>query len=212
MKKCRMILASGSPRRKEILSLAGIEFEVRKSEVEEITTKDIPAEIVCELSMQKALETAPKVLSEDRKEEYLLILGADTIVSLGKEAGAEILGKPVDEKAACAMIQSFQGKVHYVYTGVTVLVYQKKENGFEKVDTICFAEETEVQVCEMTEEEIKNYVSKGESLDKAGAYGIQGSFAPYIRGIRGDYYNVVGLPLSRLYQEIKKYMMLGEKT
>lgn len=206
MKKYRMILASGSPRRKEILSLAGIEFDVRKTETEEKTTKTIPAEIVCELSRKKACEAASKVLAEVTKEEFLLILGADTMVSLGKGAKAEILGKPADEKAACAMIRKFQGRTHYVYTGVTVLVYQKKGNKFEPANTICFAEETEVSVCQMTEEEIWDYVSRGESLDKAGAYGIQGSFAPYIRGIQGDYYNVVGLPLSRLYQEIKEYI------
>jgi len=115
----------------------------------------------------------------------------------------KILGKPKDEADAVRMIRSFQGKVHQVYTGVTLVFCGKAaENAAEQWKTITFAEKTEVFVCSMTEQQIEDYVKTGEPMDKAGAYGIQGRFAVWVKGISGDYNNVVGLPLGRVCREL----------
>lgn len=185
----KIILASGSPRRKELLEQAGMEFEVLASHAEEVITKTEPGEIVEELSLCKA-QAAAEML--DKKERVgKIILGADTVVVLD----GEILGKPGSENRAIEMLRSLQGKTHQVYTGVTLM-----QDG----RTYSFHEKTDVEVYPMTEEEIAAYAATGDPLDKAGAYGIQGEFAKYIKGIHGDYYNVVGLPIGRVYQEIKE--------
>lgn len=179
-----IILASGSPRRRELLAQAGIPFEMVVSNAEEIITKTDPGEIVEELSRCKAKAVA---------EQYprRLVLGADTVVVLD----GQILGKPKDEKDALRMLGALQGREHQVYTGVT---FARGEESYS------FHEKTDVRVYPMTEEEMIAYVQSGDCMDKAGAYGIQGSFAVYIRGIDGDYYNVVGLPIGRIWQELKR--------
>lgn len=184
------ILASGSPRRKEILEQCGVHFVVEKSEVEENTTKTEPDEVVKELSFIKAMDVAEKT-----KEETCIVIGADTIVA----NGSVILGKPRDRQDAFQMVQSIQGHAHSVYTGVALII----KDG-EKKKVISFYEETKVEIADMTEEEIKEYVETGEPDDKAGAYAIQGIFANFVKGIQGDYYNVVGLPIARIYAELKK--------
>lgn len=184
------ILASGSPRRKEILEQCGIPFAVVKSDVEEVITKTEPGEVVQELSLLKAQDVADKV-----KKEKCVIIGADTIVA----HGSKILGKPADEEDAFQMIQSIQGKAHSVYTGVALII----KNGKEQTK-LTFFEETKVEIESMTDEEIKEYVKGGEPMDKAGSYAIQGEFAIYVKGIEGDYYNVVGLPIARIRKELKK--------
>lgn len=186
----KIILASGSPRRKELLEQIGLDFTVMVSNIEEVITKKKPHEIVMELSAQKAVDVKKKVA-----EDYIVI-GADTIVACTWEDGEQILGKPQNEEQAYHMLKMLQGNVHQVYTGVTICFG-------EITDT--FYERTKVEVYPMSDNRIWDYIKTGEPMDKAGAYGIQGRFAAYIKGIEGDYNNVVGLPVGRLYQELCKY-------
>lgn len=191
MKDRKVILASGSPRRLELLEQIGIQPEVRPSSVEEQVMSTVPEEVVMELSSQKAEDVAAQVPAGT------LILGADTVVAVD----GEILGKPEDHEDAGRMIRRIQGRSHQVYTGVTLIC--KDADGSRGVT---FAEKTEVLVYPMTEEEIDCYAQSAEPMDKAGAYGIQGRFAAYIKGIHGDYNNVVGLPVGRVWQEWKRLM------
>ncbi len=203
-------MASASPRRRELLSQIGLEFQIVVSDVEEEITKTNPAEIVEELSYQKA-EAVLKNLSEDRE---VLVIGADTIVA----SGEKILGKPANEEDAINMLSNLQGKSHEVYTGVTLLYRgmsrisesnaENDASGEVDKQVICktFHEATKVHFYPMSEQEIREYVSTKDPLDKAGAYGIQGFCARYISGIEGDYNNVVGLPVGRLYQEVKEWL------
>ena len=193
----QIILASASPRRSELLRQAGMDFIVIPSIGEEVITSTHPAQVVEELSAQKAREVADRIIggSEEKAADFDLVIGADTVVA----ADHKILGKPADREDARKMIEMLQGNVHQVYTGVTLIVKDAKGN----IHTRTFNECTDVDVCEMSNEEIEEYISTKEPYDKAGAYGIQGSFGIYIRGIRGCYYNVVGLPISRLCRELK---------
>lgn len=193
----KIILASASPRRKELLAQIGLEFQIVVSDVEEKITKTAPAEIVEELSCQKA-EAVLKSLPVD---EEVLVIGADTIVACGQQ----ILGKPADEQKAVEMLTMLQGKAHEVYTGVTLL-YRGGHETAEQIISKTFHEATKVCFYPMTEQEIAEYVSTKDCMDKAGAYGIQGFCARYISGIEGDYNNVVGLPVGRLYQEAKEWL------
>lgn len=197
MKK-RIILGSASPRRRELLSQIGVEFEVRVSDKEEIYKSSIPEEIVKELSLMKAENVASDLLENiaDGSIKDTVVIGADTIVVLDDE----ILGKPLDEKDAVHMLTRLQGREHWVYTGVAVLDF-----GPEGEKTVInYPVGTKVYVNAMTEDEIRAYVATKDPLDKAGAYGIQGRFAAYIDRIDGDYYNVVGLPVSRVYQTLRE--------
>ena len=187
----KMILASASPRRKEILMLMGLDFSVIPSHCEEIITQTEPEEIVMELSRQKAEDVA--FISDDSD----IVIGSDTIVALDKK----ILGKPHDREDAFRMLRSMAGRTHHVYTGVTLI--RCGESTPKQIDT--FYEQTEVCVAPMTDEEINNYLDLGEYKDKAGSYGIQGYFAPFITGIIGDYYNVMGLPAASLYRHLKEF-------
>ena len=185
----QIILASASPRRRELLSQAGIPFVVKPSQVEEKITVKEPGQAVEELSLLKCRDIYAQTTGD------VAVIGADTVVA----AEGRILGKPADKEEAVSMLTMLQGKQHEVYTGVTVLV---REEGKENIRT--FHEKTEVYFYPMTEEEIRGYVDTEEPMDKAGAYGIQGKSAIFIRQIWGDYNNVVGLPLARLYQECRK--------
>lgn len=204
----KIILASASPRRKELLSQIGMEFEVCVSTCEEIITKTVPEEVVCELSAQKALDVWQKVLMTAGKAEtgadikshmyenrQVLVIGADTVVAYN----GKILGKPRDKEDAVRMLTMLSGKTHEVYTGVTFCYEQEG-----KLQTHTFYECTAVSFFPVSREEIEQYAESGEPMDKAGAYGIQGSFAAHVKGITGDYNNVVGLPVGRLYQEMKE--------
>ena len=188
----KYILASGSPRRRELLGTLGIEFEIIPAEGEEIITSDVPSEVVTSLSEQKAKEIFHKLFRDNK--DTLVVIGSDTVVSYKEK----ILGKPKDRHDAGQMIENLQGETHQVYTGVTVIYGTESE---EK--TFSFYECTDVDVYPMNEKEISDYLDTDEPYDKAGAYGIQGIFGKYVKGIKGDYNNVVGLPLSRLYQELK---------
>ena len=188
-----LILASGSPRRRELLSGIGLTYEVIPSTVEEKVTVSRPEEVVLSLAEQKAAEVCERLRTSGR--EGFLVLGADTIVALGEE----IMGKPGDEAEACRMLSSLQGGRHQVYTGVAFCIPET-----DGIRTYSFYEKTEVEMYPMTAEEIRDYVAGGEPMDKAGAYAIQGGCAAYIKGIHGDYTNVVGLPVGRVWQEMKK--------
>ena len=186
----RIILASGSPRRKELFEQIGVKFEIKTSEKEEIITSSNPKDVVKELSFMKAQDVAEGI------EGPAIVIGADTVVAYD----GKILGKPKDKEDAVRMISSFAGDEHFVYTGVCILI--KEADG--SVREISFAEGTKVFVYGMTEQEILNYVESGEPMDKAGAYAIQGRFAPYIKEIEGDYYNIVGFPIAGIYQRLKE--------
>lgn len=167
-----IILASQSPRRRELLTQIGLEFEVHPAGGEEIITSTDPVEVVKSLSTQKA--AAVKEELEPQLPENWLVIGADTIVVYD----GKILGKPKDEADAIRMLRMLQGQTHSVYTGVTLLEEGKQTT---------FAEETKVSMYPMTEEEIAWYVSTKEPMDKAGAYGIQGLCARFVEKIQGDY-------------------------
>ena len=216
----KIILASASPRRRELLTQIGLDFDIVVSETEEKITSTEPAKVVEELSAQKAEAVWEKLCSTaasqgsvtnaerlDEGSEVFeseqtsgettmtdtLVLGADTVVT----CDGKILGKPADTEAAAAMLTMLQGRGHEVYTGVTILYEQ---NGERK--TLTFHEKTIVHFYPMTDAQIREYVATGDPMDKAGSYGIQGFCARYIRGIEGDYNNVVGLPVGRVYQEL----------
>lgn len=199
----KIILASASPRRRELLTQIGLDFDVVVSETEEKITSTEPAKVVEELSAQKAEAVWEKLAEsgvcdpEQKSGETTmtdtLVLGADTVVA----CDGKILGKPADSEAAAAMLTMLQGRGHEVYTGVTILY---EENGERK--TLTFHEKTTVHFYPMTDAQIREYVATGDPMDKAGAYGIQGFCARYIRSIEGDYNNVVGLPVGRVYQEL----------
>ena len=141
-----------------------------------------------ELSQQKAKEVA------EQQTEGCIIIGADTIVAKGDE----IMGKPKDKADAFRMLDMIADDCHQVYTGVTII------RTWEQAETVTFAEKTDVHLYPISEKDITTYIESGDPMDKAGAYGIQGDFAVHVKGIEGDYYNVVGLPIGRVYQELKK--------
>lgn len=182
----KIILASQSPRRRELLQLLGIPFEIVVSTEEEIITSTNPAEVTEELSLQKAAAVA-------RKIEEGIVIGADTVVSVDEK----ILGKPKDKEDARAMIRLLQGRSHMVYTGVSLV------DAIGVQETVRFHVGTKVRVANMTDAEIEEYICSQEPYDKAGSYGIQGMFSKFIEGIEGDYFNVVGLPIHALYQAVK---------
>lgn len=200
--KTKIILASNSPRRRELMMQAGYEFEVIASNMDENTTETKPSLIVEDLSMQKAENVFNNImkvvnLSLDAYTGLsLMIIGADTIVSKDDV----IMGKPKDYDEAFNMIHSLQGNVHQVYTGVSIILYN-----FETQNKIThsFHDCTDVEFYPMSDSEINNYISTGDCYDKAGSYGIQGPFAVYVKGIHGDYNNVVGLPIAKLYRELQ---------
>lgn len=191
--KHQIILASASPRRKELLEQIGLSFTVQAADGEEKCEARLPQKQVEELSLHKAAEVAGKAGNN------AVVIGADTLVFFrGKP-----LGKPRNEQEAVLMLKALQGQTHQVYTGVTLIWRQGGS-----MRQMSFHERTDVTVWPMTEEEIEEYVRSGEPMDKAGAYGIQGLFARFIRRIEGDYNNVVGLPVGRLYQEMKQEGLL----
>ncbi|MEE0884093.1 MAG: Maf family protein [Faecalimonas sp.] len=196
MQKKKIILASASPRRRELMQQAGYNFEIRVSHKEETYISETPDDIVKELALLKARDIAGQNEVKD-----LVVIGADTVVAY---QGA-ILGKPSSKEDAFAMIQSFQGDKHQVYTGVAILSYD--EEGNETV--VNHAMKTDVYVNSMTDEEIWKYIESDNVMDKAGSYGIQSGFAIHIEKIEGDYFNVVGLPISYIYNILKEIEGVG---
>lgn len=185
----RYILASQSPRRRELLSRTGLTFEVIPSSVDEKITKTIPSEVVLELSEQKATDVYQHLI--DCKN--CVVIGSDTIVVYRDE----ILGKPADKEEAYDMLSMLADRTHQVYTGVTLFINQK---GI--LTKKSFVEKTDVTFYPIAKEDLRKYVESGDCLDKAGAYGIQGDFSIHVKEIHGDYSNVVGLPIGHLYQEL----------
>ena len=176
----KLILASQSPRRRELLERMGLDFTVISPQIDEDAFTDPdPAALVCTLSREKALAVARE------QDPDVLVVAADTVVVLDGQA----LGKPGDEAGAAAMLAALSGRSHEVYTGVTVCRGDR---------AVTEAKRTEVTFRPLSREEIRSYVATGEPMDKAGAYGIQGFGALLVEGIRGDYFNVVGLPVCRL--------------
>ena len=186
----QIILASGSPRRKEILEQAGVVFTVCPSQKNEVIKSQEPEEVVKELSLMKATDIAEKAPVNS------IIVGADTVVS---NAG-HILGKPKDELEAVQMIMNLQGHSHKVYTGVSIIVKHEDDT----TDIRQFVEGTKVRIADITKEEAMEYSLTKEPMDKAGAYAIQGKFAKYVQAIEGDYYNVVGFPIARFRVEMQR--------
>ena len=184
----KVILASASPRRQELIKLIFDSVEILPADCDETLPDGIGA--------REAVEYLSKIKNEASlklTEKENLVISADTVVAVEDE----ILGKPVDKEDARRMISLLSGKVHQVYTGVTLSL-----NG--KVKT--FSEKTDVEFFSLTEEEIEEYISSSEPYDKAGAYGIQGKAGLLVKGINGDYYNVVGFPVARLKREIEEFI------
>lgn len=188
--KYKLILASASPRRKELLEQAGAEFDILPSQGEEIINSTDPRQAVLDLSRQKAEE-----VSQRAGDGPIVVLGADTVVVYKNQ----ILGKPSDEMDAKRMLELLSGSTHSVFTGVTWIAICQ---GRREIHS--FVEETKVTMYPMKEHQILSYIQTREPMDKAGAYAIQGKCALYIQGIQGDYYNVVGLPLARIFHEMEQ--------
>ncbi len=189
-----IILASGSPRRKELLEQVGLSFDIRISSCEEIITKTIPHEVVMELSDQKASDIGNQLSAAEQEDCW--VIGADTIVAIEHD----ILGKPATSEDAYSMLSHLSGNIHQVYTGVTLIRY---------LDGKCykksFYEKTDVYFYPLTPDKINTYIATKDCMDKAGAYGIQGRAAAFVKKIDGDYNNVVGLPVARLLLEMEQF-------
>lgn len=202
MNEYKLVLASNSPRRKEILEKTGFSFDVMPSCVEEIVDSTVPSSVCMSLAKQKALDVAAriKIYNDEHPDlvtpQNILVLGADTIVVFEEE----ILGKPDSEETAFSMLNKLSGNTHSVYTGVSLAFLSKDGRAGE----ISFYEKTDVTFYEMSEADIKAYIATGSPMDKAGAYGIQDYSAKFLKKIDGDYYNVVGLPIGRICEELKK--------
>ena len=184
----KVILASASPRRKEILQNTKLNFDIQKSDIEEVILEnESPEDMVVRLAYEKACDVAKR--NTDR-----LVIGADTIVALDNE----VLGKPKDQNEAYQMIKRLSNKTHKVITGISLI--NLKENKIIKDYVVSF-----VTFKDLSEDSIKDYINTNESLDKAGAYGIQGYGALLVKNIQGDYFNIVGLPISRLSDLLKNH-------
>ena len=184
----KVILASASPRRKEILQNTKLNFDIQKSDIEEVILEnESPEDMVVRLAYEKAFDVAKR--NTDR-----LVIGADTIVALDNE----VLGKPKDQNEAYQMIKRLSDKTHKVITGISLI--NLKENKIIKDYVVSF-----VTFKDLSEDSIKDYINTNESLDKAGAYGIQGYGALLVKNIQGDYFNIVGLPISKLSDLLKDH-------
>lgn len=180
------ILASQSPRRKEILEMLGIDFTIIPAENEAEIPSNMPIKYgVTQVAYLKAIEVF-------RNHPDSTVLGADTVVVIDNE----ILGKPKDREEAFSMLKKLSGKSHQVITGVALI---------KKGKTVTFTEKATVTFASLTDEEINNYIETGECFDKAGSYAVQGKSAKFIKKIDGDYYAVVGLPCQKLYQALKNF-------
>lgn len=180
-----LILASSSPRRKELLESLKLNFEIASSDVDEsYNPENTPEEIVMDLAERKAKHVS-------QANPHAFVIGSDTIVV----ADGQVLGKPGNSDEAIEMLKLLSGKTHAVYTGVSIIAPTKSTTFYEKTD---------VEFWNLSDDDIKSYVSTGEPLDKAGSYGIQGFGRLLVKKINGDYYSVVGLPLSRTIRELKE--------
>ncbi|MGA9289047.1 MAG: Maf family protein [Anaerobacillus sp.] len=187
----RLVLASGSPRRKELLEQMNLNFDIIVSRFEEHLSLSVPpSELVKQLAAGKANEVFMNVPDA-------VVIGADTVVTLDHD----VLGKPESREHARQMLIALSGRTHIVYSGVAILSNEEK---------IMFYEATEVSFWDLTDQDIENYLDTGESYDKAGGYGIQGFGAAFVKRIHGDYYSVVGLPISRTLRELAAFGIVPE--
>lgn len=183
----KYILASASPRRRELLAKTGLTFTVIPSSIEETIHESAPEDIVMELARQKAMDVWKHHAAADD-----LVIGADTIVVYRDE----ILGKPADESEALDMLSMLADRTHQVYTGVCLIQCNRIHTFYDRTDVTFYP---------IDREDLIRYIATRDPLDKAGAYGIQGDFAIHVKSIQGEYSNVVGLPIGRLYQELKQF-------
>lgn len=201
MTNIKIILASGSPRRKELLAQAGYDFDVCPSLSEEDLEVMAPSEYVMLLAKMKADEVCNRLIAEDvgrrvkKLPERFVVLGADTVVSLN----GRILGKPYDYDDAYNTLNSLSDQTHQVYTGVCLIYVEGKAK-----TSSSFFEKTDVTFYPVSHNEIIQYLATNEPFDKAGSYGIQGKGGLFVKRIEGDYNNVVGLPLARVYHELEE--------
>ena len=187
----RLILASASPRRKELITYIGDNVIIRPADCDETLPENIGAREAVEYLSEIKNQAARKI-----SEENELVISADTVVAVDDI----ILGKPADKEDARRMLGLLNGKTHQVYTGVTISKGKK---------TVTFSEKTDVVFYDLKESEIEEYISTSEPYDKAGAYAIQGKAGLLVKGINGDYYNVVGLPVARLKREIENFINIA---
>lgn len=185
-----LILASGSQRRRELMTMCGYDYEVKISNVDEALDERNPKDFALRLAKIKATDVYNRCFEEYGKDEELVVVGADTIIAYN----GEIIGKPNDKFEAKRILKTLSGNSHTVCTGLAVVSSKGTQS------KLC---ESTVKVAKMTEEEIDAYIASGEPMDKAGAYGIQGAFGMFVESISGDYYTVVGLPLATLYKMLK---------
>ena len=188
----KLVLASASPRRCEILKNAGYEFDVCPAQIDEAIGKTSPSEAVCKLSKNKAIA----VFESLESKENVAVLGSDTIVVLD----GEILGKPKNEAEAVSMLTCLSGKKHKVYTGVCVVTQSK---------TMSFFDCTTVEFYSLSDTQIKAYVKTGEPMDKAGSYGIQGKGSMLVKSINGDFFSVMGLPIAKTAKALREVGVKG---
>ncbi len=180
----KIILASNSPRRRQLLDMLGLDFEVILGNVDEVIDPDLdPADLVMDLAMQKAVDVF-------RTHKDRVVLGFDTMVYIDGEP----LGKPKSPEDAVRMLKLLSGRTHTVVTGVSIITRKVSKS---------FCERADVAFYPMTDAEIAGYVASGEPFDKAGAYAVQGLGAKFVKGIDGDFYTVMGLPVARLYHELQ---------
>ncbi len=190
----KWVLASQSPRRKELLAQIGLSFEVVVSRADENITEELsPGELVERLSLIKAEAVRDSLAG---REDAPVVIGADTVVY----HNGRILGKPKDEEDAFLMLRSLSGDTHSVFTGVSILFPD---------GTVTFHSETKVTFDELSDAEIRAYIASGEPMDKAGAYGIQGLGGAFVTGIEGEYANVVGFPIGEFCRILRKKGLLG---
>lgn len=222
----KLVLASGSQRRRELLTMCGYDYEIIVSNADETIDENDPESFVRALSFRKAKEVFDRLFAAGRRD--FAVIGSDTVVAFQKEGEAKpvIIGKPKDAKDAVRILSMLSGKTHRVFTGVSVIADISDENAAAQcsirekaeIQTECsIREKEEIQTeCSITEvtfetlspDEIADYVNSGDPLDKAGSYGIQGPFGMFVREIRGNYFTVIGMPIPVLYKMLKKIGIL----
>ena len=222
----KLVLASGSQRRRELLTMCGYDYEIIVSNADETIDENDPESFVRALSFRKAKDVFDRLFAAGRRD--FAVIGSDTVVAFQKEGGTKpvIIGKPKDAEDAVRILSMLSGKTHRVFTGVSVIADIPDENAAAQCSTREKAEiqtecsiqgkaeiQTECSITEVTFEtlspdEITDYVNSGDPLDKAGSYGIQGPFGMFVREIRGNYFTVIGMPIPVLYKMLKKIGIL----
>ena len=222
----KLVLASGSQRRRELLTMCGYDYEIIVSNADEMIDENDPESFVRALSFRKAKDVFDRLFAAGRRD--FAVIGSDTVVAFQKEGETKpvIIGKPKDAEDAVRILSMLSGKTHRVFTGVSVIADIPDENAAAQcsirekaeIQTECsIQEKAEIQTeCSITEvtfetlspDEITDYVNSGDPLDKAGSYGIQGPFGMFVREIRGNYFTVIGMPIPVLYKMLKKIGIL----